>query len=178
MPAGKLNAKQERFVHEYLVDLNATQAAIRTGYSQKTARQIGARLLSHVDVQALIQSEQAKRLSKMELTGERVLAELARLAFVDIRKAFNEDGTLKKPHDIDDDTAAALAGIDTTATVVQGSSEDDPPLSLVTKKVKTFDKKGALELALRHLGLLNDKLDLNAKVSGQVVYKANMPPRG
>lgn len=174
----KLNAKQERFAHEYLVDLNASQAAIRAGYSKKTAGSQGHDLLKKPEVQELIQREQAKRLNKMELTGERVLAELARLAFVDIRKAFNPDGTLKKPHDIDDDTAAALAGIDTTATVIQGSGEDDPPLSLVTKKVKTFDKKGALELALRHLGLLNDKIDVNAKVSGQVVYKANMPPRG
>ncbi len=79
------------------------------------------------------------------------------MAFADLRKAYNEDGTLKLPHELDDDTAAALAGLETTSTNI-GDVED--PATLATKKLKTWDKKGALELCMRHLGMFNDKIEL------------------
>lgn len=68
-----LNAKQQRFVQEYLLDLNATQAAIRAGYSEKTAKQIGSRLLTNVDVAAAVEAQQTKRAEAAELSAEWVI---------------------------------------------------------------------------------------------------------
>ncbi len=126
-------------------------------------------------IKTRVQELQRKAAAANEVTVERVLKEVARLAFVDLRKAYNEDGTLKKPTEMDDDTAAALAGIDVSSTMI---GDDENPGSLITKKLKTFDKKGALELCMRHLGMLNDKLTVDATVKGAVAYKANMPKRG
>ena len=77
----KLTEKQKRFVAEYLVDLNATQAAIRAGYSPKTANRIGSQNLSKVDVQAEIEKRRATLRNKLEITQEKVIEELAAVAF-------------------------------------------------------------------------------------------------
>jgi phage terminase small subunit len=174
-----LTDRQKRFVDEYLIDLNATAAYKRAGYAATgNAAEVGAhQLLRNPKVAQAVAAAQQNRAERTHITQDRVLQELARLAFVDLRRAYNEDGTLKLPSELDDDTAAAMAGMETLTTNL-GGSEGDTPDSLTTKKVKIFDKKGALELCMRHLGMLNDKLDLNAKVSGNVSYKANIPSRG
>lgn len=82
-----LNAKQARFVEEYLIDLNATQAAIRTGYSEKTAYSQGQRLSKDVEVAEAIAAAMAARSERTEITSDRVLRELAKIGFSDIRKA-------------------------------------------------------------------------------------------
>jgi phage terminase small subunit len=169
-----LTDKQRRFVDEYLIDLNASQAAVRAGYTGDP-NTIGPRLLANVGIRSLVARRMADRSHRTEITQDRVLQELARLAFVDLRKAYNEDGTLKKPHELDDDTAAAMAGLETVTTAI-GDIED--PATLATKKVKTWDKKGALELCMRHLGMLNDKIKVDANVTGGVTYTANIPKRG
>lgn len=79
----ELTPKQQRFVQEYLVDLNATQAAIRTGYSEKTAKQQGSRLLTNAAIAAAIAAKQTKVAERAETTVQRVLEELAMLAFYD-----------------------------------------------------------------------------------------------
>lgn len=144
-----LTAKQQRFVDEYLKDLNAAQAAIRAGYSAKTSRSISSELLTKPNIQAAIADRMGKRSERTAITVDRVLLELARLAFLDVRKAYNEDGSLKAIHELDDDTAAAIAGMDVTE--IRG--EDDAVG--VIKKIKLSDKKGALELLMRHLGMNN-----------------------
>lgn len=106
MSKGKLTAKQERFVSEYLIDLNATQAAIRACYSEKTAQVQGSRLLSNVMVAAEIAKRQAKVADKLELSAERVLRELEYLAFydpADVAMCTDENGEpvdIKGPRDI------------------------------------------------------------------------------
>lgn len=159
--ARKLTPMQARFVGEYLIDLNATHAAARAGYSARTANEQGSRLLANVSVRSALSEAMKAREKRTHITQDRVLQELARLAFSDIRKAFKEDGTLKLPQDLDDDTAAAMAGIDTITSSVHGGDEE-APLSLTTKKVKIADKNAALTLAMRHLGMLNDKLQIDA----------------
>ena len=149
-----LNDKQRRFVNEYLIDLNATQAAIRAGYSPKTAYSHGDRLLKDIEIKKLIGERMSDREQRTEITQDRVLQELAKLAFLDIRKAFDSDGALKGIHELDDDTAAAVAGLD----VIEMSSEDDKTCRL--KKVKLSDKRAALELIGRHLGMYKDKLEV------------------
>jgi Terminase small subunit len=90
--AGDLGLRQEHFVEEYLVDLNATQAALRAGYSPKTAEAQGSRLLSHVKVQRAITARMAERSKRTEVAADRALLEIARIAFSDLRRLFHEDG--------------------------------------------------------------------------------------
>lgn len=94
MPA-KITPKQQRFVEEYLVDLNATQAAIRAGYSRKTARQIGEQNLSKLDIQSAITKAREKRSERTQITVDRVLEEIARIGMGDVRKLFREDGSFR-----------------------------------------------------------------------------------
>ena len=112
-PATKaLSPKQERFVAEYLVDLNAAQAAIRAGYSPKTAKEQGARLLTNVHIQKAVQERRQQHQANTGLTAERVLLEAMRLAFFDIRKLTDAEGNPIPINQLDDDTAAAVAGLD------------------------------------------------------------------
>ena len=106
-----LNDKQQRFVDEYLKDLNATQAAIRAGYSAKTAYAIAEKLLRKVEIQQAVQDAKKARSERTEINQDRVLQELARLAFFDPRKMFHGDGSPKAIHELDDDTAAAVSGL-------------------------------------------------------------------
>ena len=153
----KLTPKQSAFVEEFACDLNATQAAIRAGYSAKTAKEQATRLLSNVHVAAEIAKGRAARSERTGITAERVLSELARVAFLDPRKLFNPDGTMKPLHELDDDTAAAIAGIELSEI----RDEDGRPIG-VLKKIKIADKLVALDKLARNLGLLHDKL----KISG------------
>jgi len=157
-----INAKQARFVAEYLIDLNATQAAIRSGYSPKTANEQGSRLLANVKVSAALSSAQAERSKRTEITQDMVLQEYAKIGFSDIRKIakWGERPIIEDVPDdydlriypveliasetIDDATAAAISEVSLTAQGV---------------KVKMYDKKGALDSIARHLGMFNDKLD-------------------
>jgi phage terminase small subunit len=103
--AKKLTRKQELFVAEYLIDLNATRAAVRAGYSPKTAYSQGQRVLRNVEIHKAIQAAMDKRAEKLEITADRVLKEIAKLAFFDVRKLFNSDGSPKQICELDDDTA-------------------------------------------------------------------------
>lgn len=163
-----LTAKQQRFVAEYLVDLNATQAATRAGYSARNADKIGSQLLGKTRVSDAVAFAMKARESRTLITQDRVLQELGRIAFFDIRRLYTEDGNLKKPHELDDEAAAVLAGIDTVTTSLGG---DDDAVSLTTKKAKVFDKTAALTLAMRHLGMLKDKTEITG--SGGAPF---MPP--
>lgn len=169
-----LTPKQERFVQEYLIDLNATQAAIRAGYSQRTARQIGDENLSKPDIRAAIQSAKAERSKRTEITQDRVLQELARIAFFDLRTLYREDGSLKAMSELDDDAAAVLAGVDVVETkgnAAMGGEDGLRHIPEFVKKVKIPDKVGALGLAMRHLGMLKDKQEITGPNGGPLVYE-------
>jgi phage terminase small subunit len=157
MPS-ELTDKQQRFVEEYLIDLNATQAAIRAGYSEESARSIGSENLTKPDIQSAIAEARAKLTEAAQITQERVLREYAKLAFLDIRKAFDEDGNLKSIHEIDDDTAAAISGIeiDVKSTELDGDALNTSRIH----KLKLSDKKAALDSIGRHLGMFTDKTEL------------------
>lgn len=141
-----LTEKQIRFCEEYLVDYNGTQAAIRAGYSPKTANEQAARLLANVSVSEYLRNRKYAIAGKLEITQERVLLEYSRIAFTDIRKFYNADGTLKKITELDDDSAAALAGIE--ADEITGLISTTG----VTKKIKRWDKKGALDSIVKLMG--------------------------
>ena len=151
----KLTPKQKRFVDEYLIDLNATQAAIRAGYSPKTANEQGARLLANVSIAQTIQKAMQDREQRTEITQDRVLQEYARLAFYDPRKLFQPDGTPKPIEALDDDTAAALAGLEVREEF-EGAGENRTFVGY-TKKYKLANKLGALDSLAKHLGMLDGK---------------------
>lgn len=155
-----LTAKQAAFVREYLVDLNATQAAIRAGYSKKTANVIASELLAKPIIQSAIQEEMKKRAERTEITADKVLKEFAKLAFFDPRKLFDDKGNPKDITELDDDTAAALAGLD----VVQ-DFDPDTGVTSYTKKYKLASKQAALDSLGRHLGMFLDRTEVNASVA-------------
>lgn len=135
----KLTIKQQMFVDEYLVDLNATQASIRAKYSKKTAATIGSENLQKPYIQAAIAERRAQIADSTAITPERVLAEMGRLAFSDLRKMLDEKGNLKAVSDWDDDTAASIASLETGVGGIA--------------KVKAWDKNSALEKIAKHLGM-------------------------
>src|SRR3990167_2141955 len=147
-----LSPKQLRFVSEYLVDLNATQSVIRAGYSDKGASVQGFHLLANPKIQAEIASRGGTAVSKTGITPEKVLLELGRLAFSDIRVLFDENGNLKPVKDLTDDQAAMLASVE---VVRQNLTSGDGTQEWV-HKVKSWDKLKALEMLARHLKLLNE----------------------
>jgi len=157
-----LNDKQQRFVDEYLIDLNATAAYRRAGYTAKgnAAEVNAARLLRNAQVVLAVKEAMKARETRTMITQDRVLQELARIAFFDIRKLYHEDGSMKLPHELDDDAAAVLSGVDISTSLVAGTEE---PTSVLTKKAKVFDKGAALTLAMRHLGMLTDKTEVTGK---------------
>jgi len=157
-----LNDKQQRFVDEYLIDLNATAAYRRAGYTAKgnAAEVNAARLLRNAQVVLAVKEAMKARETRTMITQDRVLQELARIAFFDIRKLYNEDGSMKLPHELDDDAAAVLSGVDISTSLIAGAEE---PTSVQTKKAKVFDKGAALTLAMRHLGMLTDKTEVTGK---------------
>lgn len=161
-----LTPKQERFVEEYLVDLNATQAAIRAGYSPRTADRQGPRLLGNAGVQAAIAAGRDRLSHTTGITQERVLAEYARLAFVDPRKLYREDGRPVPIPELDDDTAAAVAGVEVSEEF-EGKGEARRFVGY-TRKVKLADKKGALDSIARHLGMFTDKVEHSGGVTVEI----------
>lgn len=145
-----LNNRQRRFIDEYLIDLNATQAAIRAGYSRKTASEQSFSLLRKPQIQHAIQLKQKELANQAGVTRQRIIAELAKVAFCDTRKLFNDNGTLKPLTEIDDDTAGALAMVESS----EFSPGDGAGQALaITRKIKLWDKLSALEKLIKHLGL-------------------------
>ena len=140
---GKLTAKMKRFCEEYIVDFNATQAAIRAGYSKNTARAIGAENLTKPLIAGYIRELSTVVTEKAKLSVERTIEEALKIGYSDIRDVFNRDGSLKNVVDWPDSIAGAVAAIET----VRGSEGE------VTTKVKFWDKNSALEKLFKHQGL-------------------------
>lgn len=148
----QLSEQRQRFVDEYLIDLNGTQAAIRAGYSVKTAQEQSSRLLSNVMVQEAISIAMAERSKRTGINQDRVVLELAKLALVKMTDIVDRQGRIKDSATDDD-----LACIE---SVKYKESESDTGSS-VEREVKIASKIKALELLGKHLGMWNDKLDVN-----------------
>ena len=146
----KLTAKQQRFCDEYLIDLNAAQAAIRAGYSPKTAEQTASRLLTIVKVSDEIAREMAERSKRTGINQDRVVQELAKLAFVNIA-------------DVVDLDSATVKGTATGEDLACIQSVKIKPSEFGTEReIKLYDKKASLELLGKHLGMFKDKLEVEA----------------
>lgn len=171
-----ITPKQQRFVEEYLVDLNATQAAIRAGYSAKTAEQQGHQLLKNTSVAEAVSEAQAARSERTEITQNQVLRELAKIGFSDIRKLFTPGGNLMPIGDLDDDAAACLSSIEITTRKARGGDDDEVE---EVAKIRLWDKRAALVDIGKHLGMFKDKVELSGQLSmlPTVVDDFLCPPR-
>jgi phage terminase small subunit len=148
-----LTPNQQRFVEEYLVDLNAAQAATRAGYSAKTARVQGAKLLTNPNIQAAIQAAQQARSGETKITAARVLQELALIAFQDPAEFFDFRGDrpiMRPACDIPEAARRAMSSIRFKDGEVA--------------EVKFWSKDSALEKIGRHLGMFLEKIELTEKV--------------
>lgn len=167
----KLTAKQACFIQEYLIDLNATQAAIRAGYSKKVANRQGHENLLKHDIQVELSKAMSKRAEKTQITQEMVLREYAKLAFLDPRKFFDDQGALIPIHILDGDVAAAVAGMDVTEIATENA-----PITIL-KKLKFADKKGALDSLARHLGMFIEKVEHSGSVTVVKPAAVNKPSK-
>ncbi len=150
----KLTDKQQRFVEEYLIDLNATQAAIRAGYSVQTAQEQGSRLLSNVMVSREIEKAMAERSRRTGITQDRVLNELAKIAFANAKDILDFKTATVKEDASEEDLACIQSVKVKTQTSAKGTMEE--------RQVALYDKKAALELLGKHLGLFKDNIALEA----------------
>ena len=158
-----LNARQNRFVVEYCVDKNATQAAIRAGYSPKDANVTGPRLLANAGIAAEIERELEQQTKTIRVDALRILTEYARIAFADTTRAYGPDGKLLPLHQMPADLRRAIASFE----VDRRSGDDGQEVTRLTK-VKFWPKTAALEALGKHLQLFVDKLQVEGEGGGPV----------
>ena len=157
-----LSERQAKFVESYLISLNATKAAIEAGYAEKYAGANADKLLKLTKVQVAIAEAIEKRKQRTEVTQDRVLLEIARLAFNDPRKAFNANGALLPIQEWPDEVAAAISSIKINEMRdAEGNTFGE------TKEIKFWDKGKQIELAGRHLAMFTD----NLKHAGEIIQK-------
>ncbi len=157
-----LTAKQARFVEEYLVDLNGTAAAERAGYGggKGGAAVASNRLLKNPEVAARVAEAREARAARVErrlsattLTADRVLEEVAHIAFSDPLECFEEGGKPRALRDMPEALRRAVASVETRET----------PDGATSTKIRFWDKPKGLELTMRHMGMLKDKMELTGK---------------
>lgn len=156
-----MTPKRERFIEEYLIDLNETQAAIRAGYSSKSAYSIGQHLLKNVEVKSRVDKAIADRSRRTGINQDRVLRELARLAFVNLAAVVDTDTATIKPDASPDDTAAISY---VRIRIIPGAGGNG-----VEREIRFYEKTKALELLGRHLGMFTDKLQIGAALPVQII---------
>lgn len=163
-----LTPKQQAFCNHYLLTGNGLQSAIAAGYSENGASVAANRLLNNATVASWLRSQQLQVAANVGVTRERVLAEYAKIAFVDLRKAYGEDGQLKPIDELDDETAGALAGIESEEAFDYLTGA----LKGTTKKIKVWDKRAALDSICKMEGYNTpDAIITHGKVETVVTFK-------
>ncbi len=167
MANSELNPRQQRFVEEYLVDLNATKAAERAGYSEKTANPQAARLLAKASIQAAVAVGMEKRSRRVEITQDRVLFELACIGFANMQDFMEVtaegEEVLKKVSALDRQHAAAIAEF----TVDKDGKS----------KLKLADKHASLVDIGRHLGMFPSNVQVTGKGGKDLIPRLNLEDR-
>ena len=148
-----MTKKQRRFTEEYLIDLNATQAAIRAGYSPDTAYSIGQENLKKPEIKTRIAKAMAERSRRTGVNADRVVMELAKIAFVNANDVIDVDTATIKPDAAPEDTAAIQS------VKVKTFGEDG-----LEREIKMADKLKALGLLGKHMGMFKDKVELSGRL--------------
>lgn len=171
-----LNKRQQRFCDEYLIDLNATQAAIRAGYSEKYAHTNASKLLQNTTIKEYIEKRQQDRIERTEITQDDVIKELSLIAFAN---ATDYSKVVEKPlmvqidgkmiQALDDNGKPIMYKTVENALTDELSEEQQRALSVIKLGktglvVQPHDKVKALELLGKHLGLFTDKVEMSGKL--------------
>lgn len=164
----KLSPKQSLFVREYLVDLNASEAALRAGYADGS---IGRRLVTKAHVLALIQAGMDKRGARVGMTADQVLVEIKNLASADPAEAFNADGTLKSIHDMPAELRRSISGIDVEEAKYD---RDGVEIRGIVRKIRFWSKPHALELAGKNLALFVERRRLEDRDGNPITEQTDL----
>ena len=147
--------KQKRFVAEYLIDSNATQAAIRAGYSSNGAEVQGSRLLMNANVAAELKVKQEKKLDELDLTAKRVLSEIMALGFMDVGSLFDERGNFRSIRELPIEIRKAIASVEVVKrNLTAGDDKQDEII-----KLRLWDKNKALEMLCKNLNLFRETIE-------------------
>ena len=170
---GRLTPKQARFAAEYLIDGNATRAAAAAGFGEKGAHAQGSRLLKNAKVAAAITEGHARRAKKLEISAERVLEELAKLAYYDPGDLYDGAGNRIPVNKLDADIRAAVCAVDDDVQESLGEADAEgikPPIITRKQKIKMADKIQALDRLGRYLKLLTDKFESSGPGGGPIEH--------
>ena len=163
-----MNARQTRFVQEYLLDPNASRAARKAGYSARTANVIGYENLTKPHIAAAIEQAQAERAQRTKVDADSVIEELALVAFSRMGDFYCKDtGKLLEVHQMSPEAQARLSSIVVLRERTHRVSTDVDETSVheSTIKIKLWDKVASLQLLGRHLGMFKDRLEHSGEVS-------------
>lgn len=149
------NVKHEAFAQGLAKGLSASEAYVAAGY--KESRSAASRLSTNVNIEARVAELVNKSAQRAETTVERVLQELGRLGFSDIRKAFTAHGSILPPEEWDDDTAAAIASIEVVSRNTDEKDSDGRTVVEHVHKIRLWDKNSALEKLAKHLGMFIER---------------------
>lgn len=165
--ASNLSERQAAFVAEFLIDLNATQAAIRAGYSEKTAKSQAARLLTNPKVQDAVANGKSKRMERCQIDSDYVLNRLYEIDTMDVIDILNRDGSLKNVHDWPKVWRQTISGLDIQE--LASNSDDEESTIATMKKIKWPDKVKNLELLGKHVDV--QAFNVNVNHSGDVINR-------
>lgn len=152
----RLTAKQKRFIEEYLIDLNATQAAIRAGYSPDTAYSIGSENLKKPEIRARVDKAMAERSKRTGINADRVVMELAKIGLVNPADVINFKNATVKSEALEEDLAA-IQSVKVKTSVSENGE-------MIEREVRLNDKIKALELLGKHLGMFKDKVEVSGEI--------------
>lgn len=167
-----LAPKRRKFVREYVKSLNGTRAAIKAGYSPKSAAQEANRLLSNAQIRAAIAKAEARQISRSDITADRVLREVARLAYFDIGALVAADGRPIPVQKLPADVRACIASIEFIPRRLPGLKPGDPDIVEYVHKIKAHDKNPNLERLMRHLQLLGSDTEPPADAYAELIVIA------
>ena len=171
-----LTDKQQAFVDEYLVDMNATQAALRAGYSPRTARQTGAENLTKPVIQSALQKAMDARSKRTRINADRVLEEIAKIGFLNVQDLFTEDDLLKGIAALPDDIAACVQSVEVVKKPSDEKDEDGNQQYDHVHKIRMYDKLKALEMLGRHLVLFSNKVVHDGEVTFNKIERRIVHP--
>lgn len=176
-----LTPMQDRFIDEYLIDLDPRQAAIRSGVAVKDAGGRANAWMRHPMVRDAIGRAMAERSKRVGLNADRVLAKLGALVMGDPTSIFNEHGGLKLPSEMDEHDRLLIAGVKTRRSLAPGinaetGQQEMQPEEIV--EIKVVDQVALLGMAMKHLGLMNEKLDINVSSLADRLREAQLRRAG
>jgi phage terminase small subunit len=159
----RLNPRQRQFVAEYLVDRNATQAAIRAGYSPNGAGQAAHKLLKNAEILKAVTEGLEALLVQPQGEAERLLREIEKIAYSEIGRLFDDEGRLLSPHELPPEVAPAVRSM----RIIERRVGKEV---VWVKRIQLWDKLAALGLLLKYYKLLTDKVEHNGKIESAVTH--------